>query len=174
MGRLGTSQLLHTAEKAREATAKARDRSEKRRTAKKPAPSFDNLCDPDDGQTPSDVLNSTQVQGWFRDSLLEKFGDAFIVAPWTRQQQKLAKDLLGIYGGELVRKAVGFFVESWDAMVEGSNGRLSGVPSINLLYVMRGRIFGDVQTGKKPPRKNDRRRVSEHRGPREKGRGIGW
>lgn len=174
MGRLGTTQLRDAAELARRKTAQARERREKRVAPAKPVPSFDNLRADDDGQTPNGVLNSTHVQGWFKESLLEKYGDAFIVAPWTRQQQKLAKDLLALYGGDLVRRAVAFLVASWDALVEGSNERLSGVPSVNLLYAMRERVFGDVQTGRKPLRPKKRRVSSEHIGPADKGMGVGW
>lgn len=174
MARQTQAELRALAEDTRNATAKAKDAAQKRRAVRNPVPSFGNLEDRDSGQTSKEVLNSRHVQGWFKKALVGKYGDEFIVSPWTVHQQKLAKDLLKVFGGDLVRRAVVFFVESWDALVKGSDGRISGVPSINLMFAMRERIFGDVQQGKKPLVYTDKRRISEYRGPVDRGIGIGW
>jgi hypothetical protein len=174
MGRLTPEQLRERAERTRKRTHAAKVAAEKRRGARKSLPSFDNLAPPSPGQTSKAVLNSDHVQDWFHDALLGKYGKDFIVSGWTVAKKKLAKDLLAVYGGELVHRAIEFFVASWDAIVANSNGNLSGTPSINLLFAMRERIFGDVQQGKEPLRSADKRGSREHRGPTDSGMGIGW
>lgn len=174
MGRLTPEQLRERAERTRKRTNAAKIAAAERREDRKATIAFDNLAPPPPGQTAKAVLNSDHVEVWFHDALLGKYGKDFIVARWTLVQKKLAKDLLAVYGGELVQRAIEFFVASWDAIVANSNGRLSGTPSINLLFAMRERIFGDVQQGKEPLQSADKRGSREHRGPSDSGMGIGW
>ena len=89
--------------------------------------------------------NSTHVEAWFREGLFDLYGKRFVVPQWTIKQKKLAKSLLEIYGEALVNEAVAHFCKTWDNVVGNSNGRLSGSPTINLLWGMRERVFGDVQ-----------------------------
>ena len=99
----------------------------------------------DDRQIPS---NSTDVERWFRVGLADLVGAGYIVPKWTVKQRKLAKDLLGIYGRDLVKSAVEYYCSNWNEMVQHSRGRLSGAPTVNLFWSMRERIFAEVQNGK--------------------------
>ncbi len=90
-------------------------------------------------------INSTQVEEWFTEELRELYGVAFIIPRWTVPQKTLAKRLLNTYGPELVRQAVGYLAKHWKMMVKQSKGGLSGVPTVNLLWGMRERVFGEVQ-----------------------------
>jgi len=177
MSRLNREEIQALTERIREKTKSARvavkQKRSKRSDTKAVQPPESIQVD-DDVQTAKSVVNSNHVYGWYKTVLLEKYGSDFIVAPWTVVQKKLAKDLLGVYGGDLVKKAVGFFVESWDAIVSGSNDRLSGFPTINLMFGMRERIFADVQQGKKPLKYKDMSRISEYKGPADQDTGIGW
>jgi len=174
MARLTAAELREKASRTQRATKKAHEDGQERRAARKSSVSFENIEPPPDRQTAKRVLNSKEVRGWFDEALAEKYGEAFIVPTWTVHQMKLAKDLLKVYGAELVRKAVEFFVKSWDAIEAGSGGKLTGAPSINLLFGMRERIFGDVQRGKAPLKFTDKRRISEYQGPVDRGIGTGW
>lgn len=138
-------------------------------------PTFD-LRSPSDGQTGKAVLNSKTVEGWFNAALLKRQGDdEYIPVKWGRREQGMANTLLKEYGDELLHRAIDLFVAKWGEIVDYSHGRLSGEPTINLLYSkrMRAQIFGELQ-GNAKGRSRKRAQVGEHHGPRDKGRGIGW
>ncbi len=103
--------------------------------------------DPSEGtERPKRPANSTTVYGWLKGELKAKYGQGFIIPDWSIKQKTLAKKILNTYGEDLTKEAVEHFVLNWDGYVEGSRGRLKGVPNINLFYGMREMIFGEVQT----------------------------
>ena len=65
------------------------------------------------------------------------------------KQGALAKKILEIYGPELTEKTVGYFCDNWDIIMENSGGKISGLPTVEMLWAMRSRIFADVELGKK-------------------------
>lgn len=94
-------------------------------------------------------VNASAVEDWFRYGLSALFGQTFIVPKWTVKQKTLAKWMLEQYGPELTQAGVVYFCDNWNNLVRSSRGRLSGAPTVNLLWAMRERIFADVQSGKK-------------------------
>lgn len=94
-------------------------------------------------------VKASSVERWFKEELLELFGPDFIVPKWTVKQNALAKRLLSDYGSELTEAAVRQFCKGWRDLVKGSRGRISGSPTISLLWSMRERIYAEVQNGKK-------------------------
>lgn len=90
-------------------------------------------------------INSLDVEQWFRDGIWELYGRKFIIPSWTVKQKTLAKRLLTAYGPELTQSAVAMLCSGWNDMKRKSRGRLSGAPTINLLWGMRERVYADVQ-----------------------------
>ena len=97
----------------------------------------------------SKSVTASAVEAWFKSGVSELFGPTFIVPKWTVKQKTLAKWLLEQYGPELTQAGVVYFCDNWNNLVKSSRGRLSGAPTVNLLWAMRERIFADVQSGKK-------------------------
>ena len=94
-------------------------------------------------------VKASSVEQWFKEELKELYGADFIVPKWTVKQNTLAKRLLTDYGSDLTEAAVRQFCKGWRDLVKGSRGRISGSPTISLLWSMRERVFADVQNGKK-------------------------
>ena len=121
-------------------------------------------------------VNSTQVEQWFTEELRELYGSDYIISRWTIPQKTLAKRLLDTYGPDLVRQAVSYLAKHWKLMVKRSKGSLSGVPTVNLLWGMRERVFAEVQGVDNTPAMEDRPENSDEWRPGED-RGdskIGW
>jgi hypothetical protein len=96
-------------------------------------------------ELPKKPINSVDVEQWFRNGIWDLYGTKFIIPSWTVKQRTLAKKLLGVYGPSLTKKAVELLCSDWKKMVRNSRGRLSGAPTVNLLWGMRERIYADVQ-----------------------------
>lgn len=154
----------------KEATEEARVAKRKRSAAKKskvavseavvPKPDFSGC-----GQTRERVLNSRQVQKWFREGITKRIRWSVTIPSndewWKGKQWSLAKKLLEAYEGELVKKAIFYLCDNWEEMVKGSDGRLTGLPTVEFLWSMRDRIFPDAERGKpyeSPKRGSVRRR----------------
>ena len=106
----------------------------------------------DCGQTPEQVLNSYHVQSWFREGITRRIRWS-VTLPlnddwWRGKQRFLAKKLLAAFEGELVKKAIFYLCDNWEEMVKGSAGRLTGIPTIELLWASRDRIFADAERGR--------------------------
>jgi hypothetical protein len=93
----------------------------------------------------------------------------------------LARKLLDAYDGELVRKAIFYMCDNWEEMVKSSAGRLSGMPTIELLWSIRDRIFPDAERGvpytsyvNKEAKGHPRRNADEYREPEDDAVGHGW
>jgi len=152
-----------------------REAEKKEADPERSIPVFDLRC-PGDGQTEKVVMNSKTVEGWFNKALIKRHGDDdYIPVRWGRREQGMANKLLKEYGDELLHRAIDLFVSKWSEIVDYSHGRLSGEPTINLLFSkhMRAQIFGELQ-GNAKVRSRKRAQIGEHHGPRDKGRGIGW
>jgi hypothetical protein len=101
----------------------------------------------------------------FSENLKKKYGNDFKVPSLSGHHNKLAINLIKSYGLECVLKAVKLFCDEWDIIVENSNGRLSGVPNIGILWSMRDRVFANVQLGKSFSNVS---KLSNHREPENK------
>jgi len=103
------------------------------------------------GQTIRKRLNSTDVQNWFREGIVLHVDSNTTIPPnnlwWGGRERKNAVMLLEAYDGELVRKAVLWLCEYWSEMVKSSGGRLSGLPTVGLLWVIRDRVFPLAEKG---------------------------
>lgn len=116
-------------------------------------------------------INSTNVEQWFRDGVWALYGKKFIIPSWTVKQRTLAKRLLTAYGPELTKDAVDLLCSGWRSMVSKSRGRLSGAPTVNLLWGMRERVYADVQNkGKEEGRPENSDEYHEDDG----GNDVGW
>ena len=130
------------------------------------------------GQPREHVVKSKDVQQWFREGYEKLYGGKVTLPPneWKVAERKMALTLIEMYGADLVKKTVAYFCEHWEAIVERSNGRLFGKPTINLLMSMRASIFTDAELGKKP-RVGKRRKSKRHAGEWKDGKpdiGLGW
>ncbi len=129
------------------------------------------------GQTSTDVVNSKNVQQWFREGL-EKLYEGKVTLPpneWGVKERTIALKLLNIYGAGLLEKTVAYLCEHWEIFVENSDGRLSGKPTVNLLVAMKW-VFADAELGKKP-RVGKRKKSKRHAGEWKDGKrhvGLGW
>lgn len=113
--------------------------------------------------------NSVDVETWFRDGIERAMRRQVVLSPWTLQQKKLAKDLIGIYGEELTEQAVEYMCRNWKNLKKGFKSP-PPVPTINLLWGMRDNIFSAVQFGDKSP---DQKDSDEYKGD-QGGGAIGW
>jgi len=145
-------------------------------------PSWD-LTSEDCGQTPEKVLTSYHVQAWFREAITKRISWSVTLPSnekwWGGKQRTLAKKLLDAYGGELLKKAIFYLCDNWEEMIKTDTG-LSGVPTVELLWGGRDRIFPMAERGL-PFVAAKRRTVSrrsedadEFVEPDEKDRRHGW
>lgn len=104
------------------------------------------------GQSGEKVITSTDVENWFREGIEDNYGATITLPPenrwWRPKEKSLAKKLLEEYGPELVKKAVLYLCENWEKMVEGSGGKLQGMPTIEFLWGARARIVPDAERGR--------------------------
>jgi len=56
-------------------------------------------------------------------------------------------ELIKLYEGEQIKKAIDWLCDNWQTMKDNSEGRLSGSPTIGYLYSCRERIFSDAREG---------------------------
>ena len=97
--------------------------------------------------------NWYDVMTWFRDGIEELYKGKNVTIPedglyYTAKDKANAARLLKLYGPELTKKAVEYICKNWEKMKESSNGRLTGIPNVGLLWVIRDRIFPDAEMGK--------------------------
>lgn len=144
-GRSKLKALKAKAKASKEATDKARVESQERRSKRKPPPKVGTEEYEAATYRSRKRVSATHVEAWFRESLFDLYGRKFVIPKWTMKQKTLAKRLLEAYGGDLVREAVDHFFKTWDNMVANSKGKLTGAPTVSLLWGMRERVFADVQ-----------------------------
>jgi len=110
------------------------------------------------GQTPKERLNWLVVRRWFYEAVNRNFADKHTFPDegswWGGKEQSLAKRLLKSYSGEMVKAGIIHLCDNWEIMVENSNGRLSGLPTIGFLWGARERIIGEVEAGEEPKKKD--------------------
>ena len=89
--------------------------------------------------------------------------------------------MLKHYGSDVLNRTIKWFVENWQAMKDRSEGKLTGSPTVTLLWVSRERIFADAEAGFpiRPPKKTSskRKRHMNSEYDEESARkmpGIGW
>jgi len=103
------------------------------------------------GQTFGKVLTSKHVQGWFREAITKRISWSVTLPSsqvwWGVKQRVLAKKLLEAYGGELVKKAIFYLCDNWEEMVKSRQGGLTGIPTVELLWGGRDRIFPMAERG---------------------------
>lgn len=127
-------------------------------------------------KAPQKKPNSKDVEQWFREGIWAMFGRKFVIPPWpaNSNQRGLALKLLEDYGVRLTKDAVMLFCQTWDRRVRDSGGRLTGRPTINLLWGMREQIFGEVQTKDRKPEASATGKDSDEYREREGRPRIGW
>ena len=121
------------------------------------------------------IVNSSDVFGWFRARIEDDFGREMVVQGWTVAQKKLAKDLLGVYGPDLVKQAVDWLFDNWGKIQRSDRGMIGGRPTINMLWGYRETAFTEVQLPAKARRDptRDPKNSDEYR--ERPGRpAIGW
>lgn len=77
------------------------------------------------------------VRKWWESAWRAHWGTDVVVPDWGGSAWRTAAQLLDAEGSEGARRLVEAFVSGWDAAREASGGRLTGAPSIGLLWVMR-------------------------------------
>lgn len=142
------------------------------------------------GQTKNKKINWFCVQRWFIEGIHKNNPDWLVIDSkktenwterkqtwWTWAEKNCAQRLLEHYGEDVVKETVEWFCDNWQGMVDESNGRLSGAPSVKLLWASRDRIFVDAKLGYVPGRKNKKKKhmVGEY-DPKSAndGPGFGW
>jgi hypothetical protein len=160
-------------------------RKRKTKAAAAPKPEVPNFS-LDIGQPQPVLVNSVQVEDWFREGLHLLYGGKLELPQrgqwWTARERSNAKKLLDLYGAELVQKAVLHLCATWTQRVEASEGRLAGIPSVGYLVSARTRdnIFSEVKglsavpqkTGRKASRRKSK--DSDEYRPPEKPIDVGW
>jgi len=130
------------------------------------------------GQQPDRVVTSEDVKVWFHRELERNFGDSHTLHPlkewWTIKRATLAKRLLKAYDSRIVEKVIIYLCEKWEAMVEESEGRLSGLPTVEFLWGARERLVADMEAGREPGK--GRKKMSKNSDEYRKGKpiGVGW
>lgn len=111
---------------------------------------------PKPGQTETDVVNWYHVQSWFIHGILRNNPDWLVVkvdskrspetqTMWVWPEKNCAERLLKHYGKDVVEKTVAWFCDNWQGIMDASNGRLGGGPSVKLLWVSRERFFAEAK-----------------------------
>jgi len=122
--------------------------------------------------------NSKDVEQWFREGIWALFGRKFLLPAWPAScgQRSLSLKLLENYGPDLTKRTIMLFCQSWDRIVRESGGRLSGAPTVNLLWAMRERIFAEAQTQDRKPdaAPKSRGRDSDEFREDDSGPSLGW
>ncbi len=142
--------MAATAERTREVRVEQEAKREERKAAA-PIAVAPLVLAPEDARK---AHTAADVERWLRDGTIALYGPKFVVPRWTVKQRTLAKNLLLAYGEDLVEKAVTHYCQSWIARVSKSRGRITGAPTISLLWAMREVVFAEVQVGPKVEPKN--------------------
>jgi hypothetical protein len=137
------------------------------------------------GQTKVALVNSVQVEDWFREGLNLLYGGKLELPQrgqwWTATDRSKALRLLKMYDADLVKKAVFHLCATWNQRVDASDGRLAGIPGIGLLVSARTRndVFAEVQgladvpKAKKASKRKKSKDSDEYRPP-ETPNDVGW
>lgn len=133
--------LKRVVEDAQRKTSEAREQKVEKRAEKL-------VLHPTEQKSEKKPANANDVFKWFVDGMAKLHGRKIVLCAWTIPQKTLAKRLLQAYGEDLTQRAVDYFCTSWNEIVQSSRGRLTGAPTVNLLWGMRERIFADIQIDK--------------------------
>lgn len=118
----------------------------------------DSVSQQECGQTENNKINWYTVRGWFWKEMMRINPKWAVVKElkkeeedtgWVWREKNCAERLLEIYGPDIVKKTVTWFVENWQARKDNSDGKLTGAPTVTLLFVSRERIFADAALGVK-------------------------
>lgn len=189
--RLTLLKIKEKIEESKKTTLEARNKKNKKKKNKKDIvkdrtdteysgiPDFDK--DFNCGQSNSNVIKSSQVEKWFNKGIDFRTGLSVTHGKWGGKQFTLAKRMLDTYGAELVENAINYMCDNWSKMVEDSGGKLSGIPTVELLWSIRNRIFPDVEKGipyKSSKKRKYNKKVKDNRGeykdPSDKNKRDGW
>ena len=144
------NKVAATAERTREVRAEVGAKREERRVAA-PIVVEPLVLDAEDARK---AYTAADVERWLRDGTIALYGAKFVVPRWTVKQRTLAKNLLLAYGEDLVERSVEHYCQTWKDRVSKSRGRITGAPTISLLWAMREVVFAEVQVGPKVEPKN--------------------
>jgi hypothetical protein len=188
--RLGLAALRQLSRDSSERTlvaqAKTEEKREKRKREKEAKPKAEvPKFALEVGQDKPKLVNSVQVEDWFRDGLKLLYGGKLELPQrgkwWTVGERRNAKRLLDMYGADLVRKAVLHLCATWPQRVEASEGRLAGIPSIGYLVVAKNTVFAEAQglvavpqRGKAKGSKRKQSKDSDEYRPPETPIDVGW
>jgi len=111
-------------------------------------------------KTSKSVVNFKMVQEWFimamvrnnitwvPPKLANNMSDERAMKSWWNAKDiKCVSELIKLYEGEQIKKAIDWLCNNWQTMKDKSEGRLSGSPTIGYLYSCRERIFSDAREG---------------------------
>lgn len=133
----------------------------------------------DAGQTQKKVVNSNAVRDWFREGIDRNYGhkvtNHFGGEGWKARgkQGKLAKKLLEEHGPDMVKKAVDYLCDHWEVLRENSKGKLTGMPTVALLWAMKETVIADIELGRIPRRRPKKHMVGEYTGRGNMPK-VGW
>lgn len=164
-----------------ERSEKAKVKKQRRKVRKKKKtcnegkiPDFDSCR-----QIPEKKVTWYNVKAWFKEGIEKRISWSVTPGEWGGKQSMLATKLLKAYDGELVKKAIFYLCDNWEEMVKHSNGKLTGLPTVELLWGGRERIFPHVERGLpyKPPserKKREKKDLDEYVEPSPENIGHGW
>jgi len=104
-----------------------------------------------------DGVSSRDVRKWFKESQEEFMPHLRRLPRWPDADRKMAKEMLREFGPALMRGTIRWFWLYWDEYRQVSRGRLTGTPTVRLLYAMRSRVFADCQLDQVPGVTNEKR-----------------
>jgi hypothetical protein len=186
---------LRLEEKARE---KRKEKNKIKQELKPETPSFKDCYTQstvdksagDNRQSKENKVNWFCVQRWFIKGIRKNNPDWLVIDNektkkwterkqtwWTWAEKNCAQRLLDHYGENVVRETVEWFCDNWQGMVDESNGRLSGAPSVKLLWASRDRIFVDAKLGYVPGKRNKKKKkhmVGEYDPELDGSTKVGW
>lgn len=157
MSRLKLSRLRQKVREVSDQTKQTHEEVTRKRAAKRTVPK---KSEPESDPRPKPV-NTVDVEQWFREGIFALYEKPLILSRWGVKERALAKKLLKTYGPDLTKRTVEHFCRSWPDLLKRSRGRISGVPTVTLLWAMRDSVFSDVQLGAVKPA--DPARTDEYR-----------
>lgn len=124
------------------------------------------------------AVNSVTIHGWFREQLVKRHGSGYPRSSWAAKQRTLAMGILKQYGEKMTYDLIVHMFDRWDDLCAQSRGKLTGVPTIELLWGMRERLVGEIMTKGTAAPVGQVRRVAlqqgEYRKPEDDGPKTGW
>lgn len=139
------------------------------------------------GQNKNNRINWFCIQGWFISKILEVNPDWLVVSEktaeswdnktqtwWGWKEKNCSERLLKLCGVENTKKIVEWYCENWQTIKDNSNGRVTGSPSVCLLWVCRDRFISDAVAGLKLVKIEKKHTVGEYDADTARKPTVGW